>query len=348
LASPTFTGTPAAPTAAVDTNTTQLATTAFVLAQAAAATPLVNGTAAVGTSTRYARADHVHPTDTTRAPLASPAFTGTPSLPTGTTAVTQTAGNNTTAVATTAFVTAAVPVAATVAEAKAGTDMTKFISANVLQKVVNSPSYYKFPRGIMSTAVSGTGSFTQAGALITFVVGPTSGAGGAQHRYNGPSSVDISSGTGWTLGTTYGINFGKQFRLTGSTRLLIGANNIVRAVYGKSGTAGVGDPTQAAIGWRYNFATGFIEIIAHNGTSLVTLTTASNPVPGFFEWELYNNGSGSVQMFVNDVSIGTLTGGPTGAFGVSSQSYVEEVEANSSNSAQSGAYFRNGGLFLQP
>src|SRR5437867_991426 len=34
LASPTFTGTPAAPTAAVDTNTTQLATTAFVIAQA--------------------------------------------------------------------------------------------------------------------------------------------------------------------------------------------------------------------------------------------------------------------------------------------------------------------------
>ena len=39
-----------------------------------------------------------------KAPLASPTFTGTPSLPTGTTAVTQTLGNNTTAVATTAFI----------------------------------------------------------------------------------------------------------------------------------------------------------------------------------------------------------------------------------------------------
>lgn len=38
------------------------------------------------------------------AKLASPTFTGTPTLPTGTIAVTQTAGNNTTAVATTAFV----------------------------------------------------------------------------------------------------------------------------------------------------------------------------------------------------------------------------------------------------
>lgn len=34
LASPTFTGTPAAPTASVDTNTTQIATTAFVIGQA--------------------------------------------------------------------------------------------------------------------------------------------------------------------------------------------------------------------------------------------------------------------------------------------------------------------------
>jgi len=42
-----------------------------------------------------------------KAPLASPTFTGTPSLPTGTTGVTQTAGDNTTKLATTAFVTSA-------------------------------------------------------------------------------------------------------------------------------------------------------------------------------------------------------------------------------------------------
>jgi hypothetical protein len=42
-----------------------------------------------------------------KAPLASPTFTGTPTLPTGTIATTQTAANSTTAVATTAFVTTA-------------------------------------------------------------------------------------------------------------------------------------------------------------------------------------------------------------------------------------------------
>lgn len=58
--SPALSGTPTAPTAAVDTNTTQLATTAFVVGQAATATPQTLGTAAAGTSTRFARGDHVH------------------------------------------------------------------------------------------------------------------------------------------------------------------------------------------------------------------------------------------------------------------------------------------------
>ena len=62
----------------------------------------MNGTAAVGASKRAARADHVHPTDTSRAPLASPVFTGTPTAPTAA------AGTNTTQLATTAFVKAAI------------------------------------------------------------------------------------------------------------------------------------------------------------------------------------------------------------------------------------------------
>lgn len=97
--SPTFTGTPAAPTAAVDTSTTQLATTAFVTGQASATAPGMDGAAAVGTSKKYARSDHVHPTDTSRAPLISPALTGTPTAPTAA------ADTSTTQVATTAFVT---------------------------------------------------------------------------------------------------------------------------------------------------------------------------------------------------------------------------------------------------
>lgn len=74
--SPGFTGVPTAPTAAVDTNTTQLATQAAIMQQAAAATPLIDGTAAPGTSLRYARADHIHPTDTSRVPTTRNINTG--------------------------------------------------------------------------------------------------------------------------------------------------------------------------------------------------------------------------------------------------------------------------------
>ena len=77
IASPTFTGTPAAPTAAQGTNTTQIATTAFVNAEIAADTAA-------------------------KAPLASPTFTGVPAAPTAS------SGTNTTQIATTAYVQAEV------------------------------------------------------------------------------------------------------------------------------------------------------------------------------------------------------------------------------------------------
>jgi len=69
---------------------------------ASTTTPKMDGTAAVGSETAYAKGDHVHPTDTSRAPLASPTFTGTPKAPTAT------AGTKDTQIATTAFVDAAI------------------------------------------------------------------------------------------------------------------------------------------------------------------------------------------------------------------------------------------------
>jgi hypothetical protein len=83
VASPAFTGVPTAPTAALDTDTTQIATTQFVLNQAYDSVPAMNGTGAAGASERYARGNHVHPSDTSRAPLLSPVFTGQVSVPMG-------------------------------------------------------------------------------------------------------------------------------------------------------------------------------------------------------------------------------------------------------------------------
>jgi hypothetical protein len=66
------------------------------------ANPIMDGVAAPGVAVAYSRGDHVHPTDTSRAPLASPAFTGNPTAPTAS------PGDNDTSIATTAFVQAAV------------------------------------------------------------------------------------------------------------------------------------------------------------------------------------------------------------------------------------------------
>jgi hypothetical protein len=63
-----------------------------------AAPPIMDGTAAPGVAAAVSRGDHIHPSDLTRAPLASPTFTGTPAAPTAT------AGTNSTQIATTAYV----------------------------------------------------------------------------------------------------------------------------------------------------------------------------------------------------------------------------------------------------
>lgn len=97
LASPALTGVPTGPTAAAGTNTTQLATTAFVDAVrvilAAADTAEASARAAADTTLTNALA--------LKAALASPALTGTPTAPTAS------AGTTTTQIATTAFVKAA-------------------------------------------------------------------------------------------------------------------------------------------------------------------------------------------------------------------------------------------------
>jgi len=68
----------------------------------------MNGVAALGVRSTVVRGDHVHPTDTTRAPLASPTFTGVPAV----TGAPPPTGTSTTQIATTAFVTTALAASA--------------------------------------------------------------------------------------------------------------------------------------------------------------------------------------------------------------------------------------------
>jgi len=82
IANPALTGIPTAPTAAAGVNTTQIATTAYYISNASNVSPLMDGTVAVGTSTRFARQDHRHPSNTAKANLAGGAtFTGIINVP---------------------------------------------------------------------------------------------------------------------------------------------------------------------------------------------------------------------------------------------------------------------------
>ncbi|WP_439587662.1 tail fiber protein [Hydrogenophaga sp.] len=114
LLSPAMTGIPTAPTASGGTNTTQLATTAFVQAAVSA---LVNSSpGALDTLNELAAALGNDPNFATtittalagKAPLVSPEFSGTPTAPTAT------AGTSNTQIATTAFVQGAVSTSGTV------------------------------------------------------------------------------------------------------------------------------------------------------------------------------------------------------------------------------------------
>ncbi len=162
LAGPSFTGTPTAPTAAAGTNTTQLATTAFVRTETAS-----------------------------RAPLASPAFTGTPTAPTAA------GGTNTTQLATTAFVRA--EVSALVGAAPAALDtlnelasalgndaafaatMTTSLAAKA---ALASPAFTGVPTaptatgGTNTTQLATTAFVQSALAAITYTGGDVSGSGG--------------------------------------------------------------------------------------------------------------------------------------------------------------------------
>ncbi|EGJ5939536.1 phage tail protein [Escherichia coli] len=125
--SPTFTGTPKAPTPAAGNNTTQVATTAFVQA---ALTALINGApATLDTLKELAAAINNDPKFSTtinnalalKAPLSSPALTGTPTAPTAAQSV------NNTQIATTAFVKSAI--AAMVGSAPAALDTLNELAA---------------------------------------------------------------------------------------------------------------------------------------------------------------------------------------------------------------------------
>lgn len=134
--------------------------TTFALASAVPAktstTPKMDGTAAIGNETKYAAGNHVHPTDTSRAPLASPTFTGTPKAPTATT------GTATTQIATCEFVANTVG-AMTSGVADVQIDSTSVVSSGIATIPKSSSSQFGVVKVTHSTTTNSWKSSFQTG-----------------------------------------------------------------------------------------------------------------------------------------------------------------------------------------
>lgn len=328
----TLQGTTNGVTAAADTNSTALATTAFVVGQAGSATPLVDGTAAVGTSLRYARQDHVHPTDTSRAPLNSPVFTGTPSLPTGTTAVTQSPGNNTTAVATTAFVQAALPALATLAESRQFTNDTKVMSPRDVLWSMLTPDFVDISGPSMTVTNTGTITYVQVGQLSRTIRPGNSGACSSRIRTFGTSQVDQTWNATSRAQPSAFLNFSLRSIHSGrsTTSGVTDANYTCAFYYGKAEADGTGDLIRRGYGWKMVGGAGsrFLQLQAHNGTTLSSVTSSFAVTAGVaFDWDIESDGAGNVTLYVNGSSVATSSGGPTGSVNITGVAWQEEVVA---------------------
>lgn len=193
--SPMFTGTPKAPTPAAGNNTTQVATTAFVQV---ALTALINGApATLDTLKEIAAAINNDPKFSTtinnalalKAPLLSPALTGTPTAPTAAQSV------NNTQIATTAFVKSAI--AAMVGSAPAALDTLNELAAalgndpNFATTMLNALAG-KQPLDNTLTNLSGK---DVAGLLAYLGLGETinKASGAMQKSANGADISDVSA-----------------------------------------------------------------------------------------------------------------------------------------------------------
>ena len=261
----------------------------------------------------------------TYAPLASPTFTGTPTLPTGTIATTQSPGNNTTAVATTAFVTAATPAASTTVvglvelatseEAILGASTTLAPTAFAGKAAIMSSDWSPIYRNGFTATVSGTGANAILGFTNTQYQMPTLGAvaGHSYGRTFGTSQIDQLTNI-WGDDANIYVNFAKRIWISG--RSLLNFPNeavyVARVSFGKAEGTGVGDLAARGIGWKYIAgASNFVQLMVHNGTTLTTVNSSFHPTTSPFSWDIVSDGSGNVTLYINGSSVATTASGPS-------------------------------------
>jgi hypothetical protein len=278
-----------------------------------------------------------------KANLASPTFTGTPTLPTGTIGVTQSPGNNTTALATTAFVTAAVPAFATTEQAALNSSATTLISpANYRVAGLTTNNWAGTASGL-SSVVLGAGANIGSGYTILNgrLLAPNAATAGYACR-----GFTISTGSNAaTAGVNYGTASGHAVRVYSASWGSTVAGVKMRGVFGRRG-GGMPAPAPLAergYGWEWDFSTRTMRILAHNGTTLTNPSVTWNPIISrTYEIMVTSSGAGTISLYIDNALIGTTTGGPNDLVGNSAPVWWQiEIQNEVTAGLQTDLLFQN-------
>ena len=186
----------------------------------------------------------------TKADLASPTFTGTPTLPTGTIATTQSAGSNTTTIATTAFVQAAIallyPVGSIYTNATSSTNPATLLGFGTWTAFGAGRVMVGFDSGnaLFDTAEETGGSADAITVSHTHTATTTSTDSGHTH---GISPAAWTQGGGAVSGSAF--SFGGQVSATQSSTASITSTTTVASA-GSSGTNANYQPYITVYAWK--------------------------------------------------------------------------------------------------
>lgn len=304
LSSPALTGVPTAPTATAGTNTTQVATTAFV----AAAVSAGGGVSSFNTRTGAVTLQLTDVTGVGGAPLASPTFTGTVAAPT------PTAGDNSTKVATTAFVATSYAPLASPALTGTPTAPTATPGTNSTQLATTA---------FVTAAVSGSGvtSFNTRSGAVTLIAADVTGVGGAllaSPAFTGtPTAPTATAGSNsTTLATTNYVYGATQSQTTVS---LTNVNATLSAA---------------------QYSTPVIKLSgALTGNVVVTF-----PAPG--NWDVFNNTTGAFTVTLSNGAGATVVIPQASTLGILSDATAGILSASSSGGAVVSVAGRTGAIVL--
>ena len=203
LASPALTGTPTSTTAAPGTNNTQIATTAYTDAAVAALVDSAPATLNTLDELALALGDDANFATTTataiglKAPLSSPALTGTPTAPTAS------VGTNTTQIATTEFVQVANPTGAVIAFAGSSAPTNWLLCYG---QAVSRTTYAALFAVVSTTYGAGDGTTTfNLPDLRGRTVAGVDNMGGSD-----AGRIDIANSSGTVVGSQYVTLTGAQ------------------------------------------------------------------------------------------------------------------------------------------